>query len=322
MLTDLTVTLDETTLKGRAGITDLATNAVEFALAVDRIDLDRYLPPANQPPAPKAPTTPADATAKPLDASGTLTVGALHVSMLDLTQVAVTLAAKDKVIHVFPLKAQVYGGQYSGDITFDSREAIPALSLDEHLSGIDVGKLAAAESRKVHVSGHGNVDLKATAHGAAADAIMKTLTGRFDLNVENGALEGMDLGFQLARAEAVLSRQSAAAVTDTGRTKFDALKLSAEIVNGVATTKDLIIASPVIKVTGEGSANLPTQALDFALLADTLKSVSGTPLKIPVKVTGTFSNPAVRPDVEALAKGALKQKAQDLIQNKLKSLFH
>jgi AsmA protein len=42
MLDDLEVTLDDTHLKGRAGITDLDTTALEFALAVDRIDLDRY----------------------------------------------------------------------------------------------------------------------------------------------------------------------------------------------------------------------------------------------------------------------------------------
>jgi AsmA protein len=236
--------------------------------------------------------------------------------------VAVTLAAKDHVIHLFPLKAQVFGGQYSGDIAFDSCEVIPALSLDEHLAGIDVGKLAASGSKKVHVSGHGNVDLKATARGAAADAILKTLNGRFDLDVTNGALEGLDLGFQLTRAESILSRQGAAAGTDTGRTSFGVFKLSADIVNGVATTKDLILSSPVIRVTGAGSANLSTQALDVALLVDTLKSAGGTPLKIPVTVTGSFTSPSVRPDVAALATGALKQKAQDLLKDKLKSLFH
>ena len=325
-LEDLQVTLDDTHLKGRAALIDLDTDALQFALAVDRIDLDRYLPPANEPPAP-APArqpgeTPAAAGSAPLAANGTLSVGSLHVSMLDLTQVQLTLAAKDRVLHVFPLKAAVDGGEYSGDITVDSRAAVPVVSLDEHLSGIDVGKLVSAASKKVRVTGHGNVNLEATAHGAAADALMKTLTGRFDLNVVDGAVEGLDLGYELGRAQALVRRQPPPTTPDTHRTQFTAFKMSADLLNGVATTKDLVISSAVLKVTGQGSANLPTQALDFSLLADTLRTAGNTPLKIPVRVTGSFTSPTVRPDVEALVKGALKQKVQDVLQDKLKSLFH
>jgi AsmA protein len=318
-LDELQVTLDDTTLKGNAAIVNLDTDALTFALAVDKIDLDRYLAPANQPPAPAPAATPQEA-AKPLDANGTLTVGSLHVSLLDLSNVLVTVATKDKVLHVFPLKAEVDGGQYSGDVTLDSRSTIPTLSLDEHLTGIDVGKLLAAESQKMHVTGHGNVAIKATAHGAAADAIMKTLNGHFDLNVTGGALQGIDLGYQIGRAEALLKRQDTSA-TDSHATKFDALKMSAEIVNGIATTKDLLISSAVLKVTGQGSANLPTEAIDFSLLVDTLHSARSTSLQIPVKVTGNFANPTVRPDVEALAKGQIKQKVQSVLQDKLKGLF-
>jgi AsmA protein len=317
-LDELQVTLDDTNLKGNAAIVNLDTDALTFALAVDKIDLDPYLAPANQPAAP-APSA-AQEAAKPVDANGTLTVGSLHVSLLDLSNVLVTVATKDKVLHVFPLKAEVDGGQYSGDVTLDSRSAIPTLSLDEHLTGIDVGKLLAAESQKMHVTGHGNVALKATAHGAAADAIMKTLNGHFDLNVTGGAVEGLDLGYQIGRAEALLKRQDTNA-TDTHATKFDALKMSADIANGVATTKDLIISSAVLKVTGQGSANLPTQTIDFSLLVDTLHTAGTTPLPIPVKVGGSFASPTVRADVETLAKGQLKQKVQSVLKDKLKGLF-
>lgn len=323
-LDGLEMTLDDTHLKGSAGIVNLETNAMQFALAVDKIDLDRYLPPANQPPAP--PAKPDEPPAKPLDANGTLAVGSLHVSMLDLTNVQVTVATNDKVLHVFPLKAQVFGGQYSGNITLDSRSATPALSLDEHLTGVDVGKLVAAGSKKVRVTGHGNVNLKATARGAAADPIMKTLNGRFDLNVVDGAVEGMDLGYELGRAEALIRRQPLPNTPNANRTRFDAFKMSADLVNGVASSKDLVISSAVLKVTGQGSANLPAQTLDFSLLADTLRTAGNTPLRIPVKVTGSFTSPTVRPDIDALVKGALKQKAQDLLkeklQDKLKDLFH
>jgi AsmA protein len=319
----LQITLDDTHLKGGAAVT-LENDAIAFNLDVDTIDLDRYRAPDGEPEVatPDAAPNAANAEpAKPLDVNGTLSVGTLHVAPLDLSAVKVTVATKDRVMHIFPLKAQVDGGQYSGDITLDGRTPVPVLSMDEHLNGIDVGKLLASPTKVARVSGKGNVNIKATGHGVGADALLKTLAGHFDADVSNGAVEGVDMGFELARAEALLRQQNAPNVQNTKRTKFDVFKLTADIVGGVATTKDLTIDSAVIKITGEGSVNLPAKTLDLSLLADTLRTAGNVPIQVPVKVTGGLSDPRVTPDVEALAKGALKQKLQDVVQDKLKSLF-
>jgi AsmA protein len=325
----LEATLDETHLRGSLAVVDLDTHAVTFDLAVDTIDLDRYLAPPVQPGTPQ-PGAPQPGTSSapeprtqpaPLQANGTLSVGTLHVAPLDLASVKITVATNDKVMHIFPLKAQIDGGQYSGDITVDNRTPVMALSLDEHLSGIDVGKLLAARSKNLHVSGRGNVNLKATGRGAGADAIMKTLDGHFEAYVTGGAVEGIDLGYEMGRAEALIRRQEMPNTPNTKRTKFDAFKMSAEITNGLAITHDLAISSQVLKVTGQGSTNLPAKTLDFALLADTLRTAGNTPIQIPVKVTGSIADPTVKPDIEALAKGQLKQKLRDVLQDKLKGLF-
>ena len=319
----LQVTLDDTHMKGGAAVT-LENDAIAFNLDVDTIDLDRYRAPDGEPEA-ATPDAAANAASteppKPLDVNGTLSVGTLHVAPLDLSAVKVTVATKDRVMHIFPLKAQVDGGQYSGDITLDNRTPVPVMSMDEHLSGIDVGKLLTSPTKVARVSGKGNVNIKATGHGVGADALLKTLAGHFDADVANGAVEGVDMGFELARAEALLRQQNVPNVQNTKRTKFDVFKLTADIVGGVATTRDLTIDSAVIKISGEGNVNLPAKTLDLSLLADTLRTAGNVPIQVPVKVTGSLSDPRVTPDVEALAKGALKQKLQDVLQDKLKGLF-
>ncbi|MDB6084441.1 MAG: hypothetical protein JWN43_2322, partial [Gammaproteobacteria bacterium] len=211
--------------------------------------------------------------------------------------------------------------QYSGDVTLDSRGSAMVLSMDEHLSGVDVSKLLATGSRNLRLSGRGNVNLKATGRGSGADALMRTLNGHFESYVNGGAVEGIDLGFELARAEALIRRQDLPHTQNTKRTPFDAFKMSAEIANGVAATHDLLISSQALKVTGQGSANIPAQTLNFALLADTLRTAGNVPIQIPVTVTGPFADPTVRPDIQALAKGQLRQKLQDVLQDKLKGLF-
>jgi AsmA protein len=319
--------LDATHLQGELAVANLTTLATTFDLAMDQIDLNQYLPPASAgSPAAPAPTAAAaevkpEAAGAPLDVEGTLAVGSVQVSKLALTNVKVTLLARAHVTHLFPLQAQIYGGRYSGDITLDGREGTPLLSLDEHLTAIDVGKLLATPGKSVHLSGRGNVNLKASGRGAGADAILKTLDGHVDAYITDGAVEGVDLAFELARAEALIRRQGLPSGQSTNRTKFDAFKISAQIDNGVATTRDLTISSQVLRVTGQGSTNLVSNAIDFQLLADTLRTAQGVPIQLPVKVTGTTSDPTIRPDIEALAKGQLRQKLQDVLGDKLKGLF-
>jgi AsmA protein len=326
--TDLQFKLDDSTLKGSLEATLEPALAVKFALVADRIDLDRYRPPAGAKPDPKsaaankpAPKT-AEANSAPLTAAGTFSLAAAHAGGLDFTNLNVTVDMKDNVTHLHPLAAQLYGGSYSGDLTYDARTASPSISMDEHLSGVDMTQLAANTKAKGRVSGKANIDIKATARGAESDDILKTLTGHFDANVANGAIEGVDVGYELALAQSLLDKQSSTPVTDTKRTKFDAFKVSAVITNGIAETHDLSIVSPVLKVSGQGTINLPSSGLDMNLTASIMKSAGTTALDIPLKITGTYSDPTVTPDMEGLAKGAIKDKLKDVLKkNGLDGLF-
>lgn len=323
--------LDDTHLKGSAAFVG-EPRALKFELTVDRIDVDRYLSPDNgSAPARKAAAEPkasGEKTDKPAseastDMDGTLSVASVHFSPLDLSNVRVTLSSKDNVMHLYPLLAQIDGGNYTGNITLDRRGATPTLSMDEHLSGIDMARLLAGTTYKGRLSGHGNVNLKATAHGAEFNAVMQGLNGHFDANLANGALEGVDLGYEVGLAQALIKHTAGpAARSGPARTQFDAFKMSAEITNGMARTSDLVISSPVVRVTAQGSANLVNKALDLQMLASALKAPGVSAADIPLKITGTYADPVVRPDAEALAKGAIKQKLQDVLKkNGLEGLF-
>jgi len=326
-LSDLHIKLDDTTLTGTIDVA-LQPLGFKFALSADRIDLDRYRPPAGAQPDPKsaaankpAPAA-ADGPSPPLSAAGTFSLAAAHAAGLDFTNLKVTVDMKDHVTHLHPLQAQLYGGQYSGDLNYDARTASPNLSMDEHLSGVDMTQLAAATALKGRVSGKANVDLKATARGAATDDILKTLNGHVDAAIAQGAIDGVDLGYELARAQSLLDQQTGTSVPNTKRTPFDAFRDSAEITNGVAETHDLSIISPVFKVAGQGTINLPTNGLNLNLTASVMKSATTTAVDIPLKITGTYADPTVTPDMTALAKDALKDKLKDVLKkNGLGGLF-
>ena len=320
-LTHLQLRLDDTQIQGNLKLIAGDTAALQFDLTADQMDLDRYRAPPGGPVAEQSAPAASASPEKTWDASGTLAIQSAKLARLDLSNVRVTVAAKDKVLHLFPVEAQLDGGRSSGDITWDSRGATPTLSIDEQLTGIDMARLLANTSGKGRLSGRATLNLKATARGASVEALRKTLTGHLDANLADGALEGIDVGHEIGVAQALIDKSPAPAQGSTGHTPFQAFKLSSQITNGIAETHDLTIASQALTVTGQGSANLATKGIDFKLLASIVTAPARN-TDIPLKVSGTYANPTVRPDIEGLAKDQLKQKLQDILKkNGLQGLF-
>lgn len=328
----LDVQLDDSTLRGAAAITSLASEAMTFDLALDHIDLDRYMSaaPARAPErAPTAPTALPTSSLKRLQLSGTATIGQATVERLRLSEVRVKVESSDGVLHLDPASAELYGGAYRGHVTLDARGAVPTLTLDQSLTGVDVAMLLKDLDDIDRISGRGDVTTELTGQGATSDAVLKTLSGRVTANLTNGAVEGLDLGYEINRAVALAERRPMPAGKNTGRTTFSAFKASADLKDGVATSHDLDIASPDLRITGQGTVNLLTDAIDYRVKAAILKGTAGGVLAdVPLTISGTLTSPSVRPDLAELAKAGLQQalkghrkELQQTLQNKLKGLL-
>jgi hypothetical protein len=86
-----------------------------------------------------------------------------------------------------------------------------------------------------------------------------------------------------------------------------------------------------LRVTGAGSSNLVTKAIDYHVVATILKappSAQGPELSqltladIPVDISGTMNDPKARPDLQGILKSKLKQKLQDTLKDKLQGIFN
>ena len=333
----LDVQLDDSQLRGSAAITNLATKALDFDLALNQIDIDRYRPPPEN--APKAATPaakgePSSDILKTLDMNGRFALGAATFAGLHVTEGRLELKAKDGVTRIAPLTAKLYGGQYSGEVTLDDRGTVLASSFQQSLTGVDVAQLLKDLTKSQRLSGHGTITSSLTARGSGGDAVLKSLNGHVAAKLDNGAVEGIDLWSEINRATALIQKQTLASGASSGRTRFDTFKASADIVNGVATTKDLNIASQNLRLTGQGTTNLVTEAIDYQVKASLLQAAptagaNGKLLAdIPVIITGTMTAPKVRPDLEGLAKAQVqqqldkhKQDALHLLQDQLKGLI-
>jgi AsmA protein len=338
-MTDLSLTLDESKLGGRFAY-DTASSGMDFALTLDRIDLDRYQPPPTDPNEKTEPIELPVDFLKPLRAKGSFTVGQIKVGGANLTDLSAGIDIANEQARFAPLGAKLYGGSYRGDIRIDMRPAVPRLTMDEHMAGIDIAALMKEYADSERLTGRGNLDVKLAASGRSGDALLKTLTGTLGLNLQDGAVEGIDVWYAITQAQSLIQKRQLAAATNSKRTVFETFRATADVVNGVATTKDLNIASQLLQITGSGSTNLVTQSLDYTITTTVLKTPPDADAgiaqleraRIPVKITGTFVDPKIRPDLAGMAKERVKQevekrkeevqeKVKEKVKDKLKGLF-
>ncbi len=205
---NLALRLDESALTGRFAY-DTGNSGMDFALTLDRINLDRYQPPPTDPNVKSEPIELPVDLLKPLRAKGTFAIGEIRVGGAQLTRFSAGIEVQNAVARLGPLKAQLYGGQYSGNIGIDMRPAVPRLTMDEHMSGIDIAKFMKEYAGSERLSGKGNLDVKLAASGRSGDALLKTLTGTIGLNLADGAVEGMDVWYAIAQGPVVAAEPSA-----------------------------------------------------------------------------------------------------------------
>ncbi len=337
-LTQLDVQLDDSQLRGSLALTNPETPASEFDLNVDRINVDRYRAPEaaqattdRSSHAVEKPTELPTSAVKALNTKGSFSIGSATIAGMSLSNLQLGVNAHEGLVHLSPIKASLYGGQYSGDITYDAQESTPRLALEQAVSGVDMAALLKDSIKSDRLSGRGNARATLAGQGRTSDALIKDLSGRVQADLVDGAVTGIDLWFEISRAQALLKQQTLPSGSDDRRTKFDSFKMSADIAGGVATTKDLMIASQFLRVTGTGTANLLTKGIDYHIIATVLKAPPSshasdlsqlTLAAIPVEISGTMSDPKVRPDLAGLLKSGVKQKLEETLKNKLQGLFN
>jgi len=341
----LDIQLDDSTLRGSAAITDLHTRASRFDLTLDHIDLDRYRAPEQAVPA-RAPGAGQSAALptqelRTLNTSGRFAVGSATIAGLRLTQLQVALMAQGGLVHLDITRAGLYGGQDTGAVTLDARGAVPALMIEQHLTGVDVATLLQDFAHTQRLSGRGALTINLAARGRDTGAWLGSLSGHVAADLTSGAIQGIDLGADINRAASLLRKPSlvtaggAVAALGGGQTRFDTFRMSADLNHGVATTRDLIIGTKNLRITAQGTTNLATRVIDYraqaAILGASAGAVAGAKIArertladIAFTVTGTLTSPVVRPDLQGLARARAQQEIEShkaQLQRKLEGVL-
>jgi AsmA protein len=325
---DIVTKFDESNIKAKAGITRFSKPAYDFDVTIDRLNVDRYMPPrketdrqAEDKPAqdkPAGPEQPIDLSPlKPLDLDGSLKVGQLQVNNVKAANVRLDVRAKDGKLAVDPLSANLYEGSTKGAISVDANTN--RFAVKQTLNGIAIGPLLRDAAQKDLLEGKGNVALDVTTQGNLVSALKKALNGKAQLALKDGAVKGIDLAGAVRRAKSMFGGKDAEGTASRSeKTDFSELTASFDIKNGIAHNQDLSLKSPFIRVTGAGDVNIGADSLDYVVKTAIVGSMAGQGGKelgelkgftVPVRVSGPYTAMKYKVELSQMFAGKEQQEA-------------
>ena len=319
-LDDLALELDQSLITGQMNVRHFDRPKIGFELTVDQIDLDRYLEPASDTSGQESVAVPQEEL-QGQEIEGRLSVGKLKLAGLNFSDARIGVSIVDSKLRLSPLTASFYGGTYDGGITLHSSEAVPVLSLDEKIESVSFQRLLADLVVSDSLSGTAIGHLRVNGRGSDSDNILGSLNGDLGLSLAEGALEGINVWYEIRRGMA-LYKGLEPPPAEPNRTVFSRLKLAATVENGVLSTRELLGELPFLTLSGKGKVNLGQSMVDLDLLAAVRNApeLAKDPLcaelrgkSLHFKVNCPLDNPSVSLNFEDL----LKSESSEFLLKKL-----
>lgn len=316
----LKLQFNQQSIEGNIKVNDYLQPDVEFNLSSKRIDLDELLG-LNEPTEEVIETgEEAESTEdlkielptellNALKIKGQLTIDEFKASNLKTQKITLGINAESGVIKLNPFNIDLYQGQITNKITLNATQAKPKYSLDTQLKQVQIEGLVKDMVDIDKIAGATNASIQVTTQGEYLSKLKKNSNGIISLLFKDGLIKDFDLNYLVKEAEAKLKKKNPPENKHKD-TKFAELSVSGKITNGVFSSNDLNLVSPILRVGGEGKVDLNDNSLDYRVEADIASSSKDNESKflIPVKLSGPFSDIKINVLLDDLLKQQAKQK--------------
>ncbi len=308
---------------------------VNAKLAVETLDLNPYLPPEGAPAAsggggggapgakPAAPAPAAEegwsdkpldlAALKQADADLDFTLGGLLMRKIKVGKSHLAATLKNGRLVADLTEMALYGGKGTAKVTADGSGSVPQVGLSFDLAGLQANPALSDAIGLDRIEGTANAHLDAKGAGRSQRAIVSALDGQGKVQFLNGAIRGINLAAMVRNVKSAFLNSEA---DKQQKTDFSELSGTYVIRNGILTNNDLELKSPLLRVTGKGTVDLPKRTVNYRVEPKLVASTTGqggqsglAGLMVPVIVTGPWSHLSYQPDLAAAVSGAAKGKA-------------
>ncbi|MDP1660091.1 MAG: AsmA family protein [Methylotenera sp.] len=327
-LNPLAAKVDDSQINASVGIARFSDPIYSFNVNIDKLDADKYITKSDTPTAKNTGDNPIDLSAlKKLNASGDAKIGWLKLANVTTQNVNIGLKADSGLVTISPFAANLYQGNMSGMLKVDARTT-PSIAFKQSMKGVSIGPLMIDAINNDMLEGKGTVNIDVTTSGNSVGALKKALAGNASLNLVDGALKGVDIAGsirELKNKVNVLKAKDSLDADSRKKTDFSELTATFNIKNGVAHNEDLAMKAPILRLAkgdSRGDIDIGNESINYLAKPTIVKSLSGqggadldalAGFAIPVKITGTFSNPKYGMDFAAVGAALAKSNLLDKV---------
>ena len=324
-LNPLIAKVDDSQINANLGISQFSNPTYNFDIKIDKLDADKYITKSNG--AKSTGDTPIDLSAlKKLNATGEANIGWLKLANVKTESVRLGLKAGEGIATLSPFSANLYNGSMSGTLRVDAR-ATPSIAFKQNMKGVSVGPLMVDAIKNDMLSGTGTVNVDVTTQGNTVGALKKALMGNASLNLADGALKGVDIAGSIRDLKNKVNILGTKETSSDKNKKTDFSELTAtfDIKNGVAHNEDLAMKAPVLRLSkgdSHGDIDIGNERINYIAKPTVVKSLKGqggaeldslSGIAIPIKITGTFSDPKYGMDFAAVGTALAQSKLLDKV---------
>ncbi len=327
------MTLAIDAIRGTGGLSAAlggAVPSIKADLALEDLNLNPYLEafggeggdspaaPAGQPAQSKGwSDEPIDVSAlRMVNADLSLSTKLLQVQEIKVDESALAVKLNGGKLAVDLSKLALYGGSGAGKVNVDASGKVPAIASSFKLSGLQARPFLTDAAGSDALAGTAQMDLDITASGQSQKAMVSALNGKGGFKFEDGAVYGINIAAMIRDpASFVLNKEAEAQKTD-----FAELSGTYDIKNGLLTNNDLNLQSPLLRIAGSGTVNMPPRTLDYKIEPKAVASIKGqggdsdhSGILVPVLITGSWDNPQIKPDLAGAA-GQIAKDPSKLLQ--------
>lgn len=343
-LSPIAINVDETRLTGSAGI-NLQTGHLSLTLKGDTLNADHYLPPqtaVTNTPGNNDSNGQVSQTAagwsqeallpvdnlKALNLSVELDLDSLIVEQRQINNPGITLTADDGLINLNRLTAQLYSGQLNASGSLDARTSPATTQTNLQVSDIQIGELLKEMADSDAVSGRFSAQAELATRGGSIHAMINSLNGSASISMKEGVLQGIDMAQTVCQGIQTVTSLGINTQQVDRSTPFADLTGNFRIRNGIVENNDLSANLDAMLLKGQGSVDLPAQAIDYRLgftiqenLFQQTCSVNNRleGLELPINCKGQFDTPPAqmcRPDTSVFTQ-LLRQEVQRKIEERI-----
>ena len=356
MVNPLKVTLDSSTLSGKAGLENLETGKIVFDLNLDKITLDGYLPPQSDEEdsaaasgagggtggkeggttqLSEAELIPVDSL-RPLLLDGSLKIGELNYDTIQASNIVFNVDAKDGVLRLTKASGDTLQGGFNASGRLDVSGNTPRISFKQNVSSMQLQPVVAMALDKDLAKGIFSMDLDFSASGNSEKALVNSAKGNASMNLADGTVRGLNLyGTLVGGVNDMLGRfQGLSALIpnqESGKlpaalsedTKIIDLTTKASLNQQVANLDSLEAKLDKGTLSGNGWMNMLTQEFDLKIGMQSPELGGSKYLEDvtwPLRCQGSLAGSPAKwcgPDKEGFAKIA-QQAATNAAKGKLK----